>query len=82
MARAHYSAMEIYLKIAQLAVAVLLVASILLQSKGVGLGGTFGGDGNIYRTKRGAEKVLYRSTVSLSVLFFVLALSHLFLPQF
>lgn len=58
--------------------AALLTAVILLQSKGTGLGGVFGGgEGNIYRTKRGAEKVLFIGTIVLAVLFFGTAFASL-----
>ncbi len=70
-----------YLNIAQIAVAALLTTAILLQSRGTGLGSTFGGEGNIYRTKRGIEKTLFHSTIVFSVLFFGLALAAVLLPQ-
>jgi len=62
-----------YLQIAQLIVSLLLIISILLQNRGSGLGGIFGGEGNVYRTKRGVEKGLYYSTIVLAALFFILA---------
>jgi len=48
---------------------------VLLQAKGAGLGGIFGGDGGVYRTRRGVEKTLYQATIGLSVLFFVISLA-------
>ena len=54
---------------AQLVISVLLVAAILLQQKGVGLGSAFGGSGQIYRSKRGLEKGLFISTIVLAILF-------------
>ena len=69
--------MNFYLNIAQIAVSVLLVAAILLQARGSGLGATFGGEGNVYRTKRGVEKFLFRATIVLSILFFGLAAANL-----
>lgn len=59
---------------AQITVAVLLVAAILIQQRGVGLGSAFGGEGGIYRTKRGFEKVLFSGTIILGVLFILLAI--------
>ena len=64
------------LSIAQFIAAVLLVTTILLQASGSGLGTAFGGDGNVYRTKRGVEKRLLQATIVLAVLFFGLALAH------
>ena len=70
--------MERTLKIAHLIVTGLLVLSILSQSKGTGLSATFGGTGEFYATKRGAEKVLYYSTIVLAVLFVLLSLSYIY----
>lgn len=64
------------LDIALLALAVLLTASILLQSRGSGLGAGFGGEGNVYRTKRGIEKRLFQASVVLSILFLGVALAN------
>ena len=65
---------ETILNIAQIILAVLLVAAILLQARGTGLGAAFGGGGNVYRTKRGAEKKLFQLTIALTILFFGVAL--------
>lgn len=64
------------LDIAQYALAVLLSLSILLQSRGSGLGAAFGGEGNVYRTKRGIEKRLFQGSVVLSILFLAVALAN------
>ena len=63
-----------YLQIAQIAVSVLLIISILLQNRGAGLGGIFGGEGNVYRTKRGVEKGLFVATIIFAIIFFGLAI--------
>ena len=52
---------------------VLMVAAILLQQRGTGLGNAFGGAGDVFRTKRGIEKGLHYATIVLSVLFFLTA---------
>ena len=62
---------------AQIAVSVLLIAAILLQQKGVGLGSAFGGSGQIYRSKRGLEKILFWATIILAALFVIAALISL-----
>jgi preprotein translocase subunit SecG len=53
-----------------------LVFSIVLQSKGAGLGGglTGGDTGGVFSARRGIEKTLFRITIILSVLFFLLAI--------
>lgn len=53
----------------QLSSAILLIISILLQQRGSGLSATFGGEGNVYRTKRGLEKMLFVFSIILSVVF-------------
>lgn len=60
----------LWLEIGQLILAVLLVGSILLQSKGTGLSQIFGGTGNIFRTKRGVEKMLFYFTIVVAIIFF------------
>ena len=61
----------------QVGVAILLVIAILLQQRGSGLSATFGGEGNVYRTKRGLEKILFISTLVLGALFLILAFLNL-----
>ncbi|MBI5733644.1 MAG: preprotein translocase subunit SecG [Candidatus Kerfeldbacteria bacterium] len=63
-----------YVQIAQAAVSLLLIIAIILQNRGSGLGGIFGGEGNVYRTKRGVEKGLYISTIILVIIFIGLAI--------
>jgi preprotein translocase subunit SecG len=66
--------LKIYLQIVQIVISIALIAIILLQAKGSGLGGIFGGEGGIYKTRRGVEKTLFQVTVGLAVTFFVLSL--------
>jgi preprotein translocase subunit SecG len=64
---------EIYLDIALIITSIALIASVILQSKGAGLGGLTGADtGGIFTARRGIEKILFRITIVLSVLFFSL----------
>ncbi|MFH1142555.1 MAG: preprotein translocase subunit SecG [Candidatus Uhrbacteria bacterium] len=62
------------LDIALIILAVLLVVFILLQARGAGVGGIFGGGGNVYLAKRGIEKKLFQATIVVAVLFFGVAL--------
>jgi preprotein translocase subunit SecG len=58
------------LLILQIVLCVLLVISIILQVRGSGLGSIFGSiGGEFYRSKRGLEKLLYKSTIILAILF-------------
>jgi len=65
------------LPIIQIVLSVLLVAAILLQQRGTGLGATFGGESTVFRTKRGIEKGLFYATIGLSVLFFATAILNI-----
>lgn len=65
------------LNIAQIVLAGLLTASVLLQARGTGLGAAFGGEGNIFRTKRGVEKILFYATIVISALFFAVSLANI-----
>ena len=68
--------MKLYLDVALIITSIALILSVILQSKGAGLGGLTGGDsGGIFTARRGIEKVLFRVTIVLSVLFFALAIA-------
>lgn len=56
-------------------VGIALMASILLQSRGTGLSGTFGGDSAVYRSRRGVERRLWQFTILLTVLFVLFSLA-------
>lgn len=56
---------------------ILLVVTVLLQQRGSGLGAAFGGDSNVFRTKRGLEKGLFYATIAISFLFFGTAILNL-----
>ena len=65
-----------YLDIALIIISVLLILSVILQSKGAGLGGLTGADtGSVFTARRGVERTLFRLTIILSVIFFVLVLT-------
>ncbi|HLD17771.1 MAG TPA: preprotein translocase subunit SecG [Patescibacteria group bacterium] len=64
------------LEIFQFVLAAALTACILLQARGAGLGTAFGGSGNVYRTKRGIEKTLFRVTIILAIFFFGVAFAN------
>ena len=67
--------MTVALNVSLIVVSLALIASIMLQSKGVGLGGLTGGDsGGVYTQRRGIDKVLFYVTIALSVIFLLLAL--------
>jgi len=60
--------------IVQTILAITLIIALLLQLRGQGFSGTFGGGSDsIYRTRRGVEKTLFQFTIGLSVAFMVIA---------
>jgi preprotein translocase subunit SecG len=63
------------LAVGQIMVSVALIVAILLQARGVGLSGTFGGDSAVYRSRRGVERRLWQFTIVLLVLFIVFSLA-------
>jgi len=65
------------LNIILIIVAILLIISILLQQRGSGLGAAFGGEGNVYLVKRGAEKIIFYASIILSILFMGLGLARI-----
>jgi preprotein translocase subunit SecG len=67
---------EFLLGLGQVVVAIALIASILMQARGAGLGAAFGGDSSVYRSRRGIEKRLFQFTVALAFLFVAFALAN------
>jgi preprotein translocase subunit SecG len=71
-----------FLAIGQIIVSIGLIASVLLQARGTGLSGAFGGDSAVYRSRRGVERRLWQFTIVLAVLFAVFSLaSYVFAPS-
>jgi preprotein translocase subunit SecG len=65
----------------QIVVSIALVAAILLQARGTGLSGTFGGDSAVYRSRRGIERRLWQFTIALLLLFVLFSFaSYTFQP--
>ena len=67
------------LDITQIIVSILLIASILLQQRGGGLSGVFGGESSAYSARRGAEKTIFTATIILASLFVITSVLRLFL---
>jgi len=62
------------LALGQIIVSIALIAAILLQARGTGLSGTFGGDSAVYRSRRGVERRLWQFTIVLLGLFVAFSL--------
>lgn len=65
----------------QAALSVLLILTILPQSRGTAVGSAFGGAGTIYRTKRGMEKWLMRGTIAIGIIFTAVSLLRIILAS-
>jgi len=65
----------------QLIVAAALILSILLQARGAGLSGAFGGDSAVYRSRRGIERRLWQFTIALLTLFVLFSMSSFLLDK-
>lgn len=71
-----------FLDIALIVTAVGLIASVILQSKGAGLGGLTGADtGGVFTARRGIERVLFWVTIGLAVVFFGLVITIIILAR-
>jgi preprotein translocase subunit SecG len=67
---------KFYIDIALIITSIALILSVILQSKGAGLGGLTGADtGGVFTARRGIEKVLFRITIILCFIFFFLAIA-------
>jgi preprotein translocase subunit SecG len=62
-----------YFLIAQILVSIALIATVLFQLRGGGIGGIFGQADSVYRTRRGIESTLFKLTIILAVLLVVVA---------
>ena len=71
--------MHTIIVIAQIIVSLLLIIGILMQQRGGGLSTVFGGDGSVYRTRRGVEKIVFIATIVLAALFFLTAFLNIYL---
>jgi len=74
--------MTTFLNTALIIISVTLIASVILQSKGAGLGGLTGADtGGVFTARRGIERVLFWITIILSFLFFGIVIAIIMIGQ-
>ena len=75
--------MSTYLYIIQIILSIVLIALVVIQSKGAGgLGGFMGGGdsgGGVYKTRRGVERTLFQVTIGLGILFLVFSVINVLL---
>lgn len=67
-----------YLPYVEIVLSLLLITGIVLQQRGAGIGGAFGGDNfaSTFYKRRGAEKFLFNATIVIAVLFVLSAIIH------
>ena len=65
---------------AQIIISIALIVLIALQQRGAALGAGFGGGGEVYSTKRGAQKKIYYATIILATVFLVLGVLNIIIP--
>lgn len=69
--------MKNVLALLQIVISSSLIITILLQSRGAGLGSAWGGTGGSYQSRRGVEKALFGTTIALSLIFFIIQIAIL-----
>ena len=70
------------INIVQIIVSITLIAILLLQMKGEGLAGVFGGDSPVSHQRRGLEATLYNITIALVAIFLILSLASAIAPKY
>ena len=73
--------MQKYFSVELIIIAFVRIGLVMLQTKGSGLGRIFGGEGGIYRTRRGMEKTLFNMTVVFATLFLLISLLTVLMGQ-
>lgn len=74
--------MKQYIDIALIITSIALIASVILQNKGIGMGGLTGVDnGGFLSARRGIEKTLFWVTIVLSAVFFILTITSVLLQD-
>jgi preprotein translocase subunit SecG len=64
-----------YLNFIEILVSLLLIVLVLLQARGAGLGAIFGQDSSMFRTRRGAERLIFQITIVVAIIFCALAIA-------
>jgi preprotein translocase subunit SecG len=75
------SSIETWFLVIEMICLVLAVVFILMQNRGAGLSGSFGGSDEIYLTRRGIEKSVVQLTVACITVFVFLRFLSFYLPQ-
>ena len=73
--------MVTYLNIIQIVISIALIVLLLLQAKGGGLSNVFGGEGSIYRSRRGVEKTVFSLTIGLTIVFVIISVTSVLVAR-
>jgi len=65
---------QAYFSVALIIISLVLIGLVMLQARGGGLGSVFGGDGGVYKTRRGMEKTVFNTTIVFAVAFLLISL--------
>ena len=71
-----------YLNAAQIVVSLVLIALIMMQTRGTGFAASYSPDTSIFRTRRGVEATLFQLTITVGVMFVVISIASVVLPRF
>lgn len=61
----------------QIVITIILIVLIAIQQRGAALGAGFGGGGEVYSTKRGAQKKIHYATIVAATIFLVLGILNI-----
>jgi preprotein translocase subunit SecG len=69
-----------YFQVIQIILGIALTVTILLQSRGAGLGSVFGGTGTVFKTRRGIDRMLFRMTIGFVIAFCLISVIGAMIP--
>jgi len=64
----------------QIVISIILIILIVIQQRGAALGAGFGGGGEVYSTKRGAQKKIHYATIVVTIVFLGLGVLNILIP--
>jgi preprotein translocase subunit SecG len=64
----------------QIVISIVVIVLIAVQQRGAALGAGFGGGGEVYSTKRGAQKKIHYATIAAVTIFIVLGVLNVLIP--
>jgi protein translocase SecG subunit len=67
--------MHVALQIVQILLAIVLIAAVLLQTRGSGFSAFGSSDSSIYRTRRGFEATLFQFTIAIAVIWVLVSIA-------